>query len=733
MFKIKLLILAAMLLLAARAAAAEQIWQEVDQVQARTVATAERQYQVDGSALRALLQRVTEIRGPGSQRTIRLPMPDGSFADFEIFESPIMADEVAQRYPEIRTFKVYGIDDPIASGRLDISPQGFHAMLHTSQGRLFIDPLADSGQPDRYQARTQNASPSPGYACGVDDFNMSSVASNRAVAASAARISGKFLQYRLAVAATTEYVQLLTGPAADVTQAQLAIISAISRVNEIYERDLGIQLMLVSDETFIEKGFNVVFSDGDPAQMFIQNQDWIDTRLTPSGYDIGHVFGTRGGGLAWLGSVCENGNKAKGVSAIPDPLGDPFYIDYVAHEIGHQFDADHSFNGSSGSCGPGRNETTAYEPGSGSSIMAYAGICAGENLQGNSDATFHAGSIAQINNYTSAGGSCFSEVPTRFPNPNEPIVSAITNRTIPANTPFELDGTASDGDIPGSLGQALSYQWDQLDAGCATDANSFGTDTGFNSLFRSYPPRAQSSRNFPALGTQLRGLYDKAEVLPCHNRDLNFRLTVRDQSSGQGTANVNLSVVDTGAAFEILNLNSGSVINSSMAITVNWRVAGTDQPPISCSTVDIDLLTFQDAAYSRHSVYPLGTVPNTPGTADVFIQPADQSLSHPRARIRIKCSNNIFYDISDVDFAIAPVVPETGNFTDSDIATFSNHLNPTSIPTALSCGVIVQCKTPPGGLQPGSGKGDSSALDYRWLLLLTGLLVLAHARRARRT
>jgi hypothetical protein len=234
------------------------------------------------------------------------------------------------------------------------------------------------------------------------------------------------------------------------------------------------------------------------------------------------------------------------------------------------------------------------------------------------------------------------------------------------------------------------------------------------------------------LGTQLRGLFDKAEVLPCHNRDLNFRLTVRDQSSGQDTADVKLSVVDTGAAFEILNLNSGTAIDSSMAITVNWRVAGTDQPPISCSMVDIDLLTFQDAAYSHHSVYPLGTVANAPGTADVFIQPAEQSLAHPRARIRVKCSDNIFYDVSDVDFAIAPV-SVTGNFPDSDIVTFSNHLNPPSNPTASStapsCGAVVECKVPVAEL-PGSGKGDSGTLDYRWLLLLGGLLVLARTRRA---
>ena len=144
MFKINLLCFSLMLVLATRVGAAEQIWQEVIQAQARaataTVIPTGRQYQVDDQALRALLQRVSKIGGPGAQRTIRLPMPDGSLADFEIYESPIMADGLARRYPEIKTYKVYGIDDPMASGRISITPQGFHAMLHTSQGRLFIDP-----------------------------------------------------------------------------------------------------------------------------------------------------------------------------------------------------------------------------------------------------------------------------------------------------------------------------------------------------------------------------------------------------------------------------------------------------------------------------------------------------------------------------------------------------------------------------------------------------------------
>jgi hypothetical protein len=728
MLRIGCLCLAIVLLLAIRTGAAGEIWQEESRPGSRAADTTLRHYQADDPALRAMLQRVSEIHGPGSQRTIRLPMPDGSLAEFEIYESPVMADELAQRYPEIKTYKVYGIDDPIASGRLDITPRGFHAMLHTSQGRLFIDPETASRQPDRYLARTQSDTASPGYSCGVDDHGSSTNLLTRFAARPAARIEGSILEYRIAVSATEEYVTAVAS--GSVSGAQTEIVTAINRVNEIYERDLGIRLKLVSDnDQLIENGDNVDFTDGNVFRMLVENQEWIDSLIGSAGYDIGHLFSRNGGGLAFLGSACDDQVKANGVSGILNPVDDPFYIDFVAHEIGHQFNAEHSFNGTTLSCASGRSQATAFEPGSGSTIMAYANICGVEDLQSNSDATFHAGSIAQIDAFTADAGSCYKRIDANPPNPNYPVVSALADWTIPANTAFVLDGAASDAD-----GDVLSYQWDQMDAGCSTNANSFGTDTGDNALFRSFLPRDVSQRHFPALGTQLQELYDAAEVIPCNNRDINLKLTARDGSSGVASSDLKVSVLDTGAAFEVTNLDTPQTIVNGETFTVNWNVASTDEPPINCGNVDIDLLTFT-AGYNSYTAHPLSTTANS-GAASVQI-PAEKS--HPLARIRVKCSNNVFYDISDADLVITGTDPGPDNFSDDANPVFFNNNGTTGL-AAPVCGEIVLCgdQTPDNGdggddgdgdSGGGGGSGDSGAVDYQWLLLLTGILLLSLARR----
>jgi len=232
--------------------------------------------------------------------------------------------------------------------------------------------------------------------------------------------------------------------------------------------------------------------------------------------------------------------------------------------------------------------------------------------------------------------------------------------------------------------------------------------------------------------------------VPCNTRDINLRLTARDGRSGVGSADVRVSVKNTGAAFKILSLDTGlpivdlnldtgqSIVNPA-PVLVTWQVAGTDQPPISCANVNIDLLTFNDASYGRHSIHRLTTMPVlNSGSASVTITP--EAKSHPRARIRVKCSNNIFYDISDVDFAITGTDPGPDYFSDNLIPTFFNNKGTTGV-VAPACGAVAYCENPIDSRagEGGGGSRDSGAVDYRWLLLLTGILLLSGVRRRGRS
>lgn len=720
------LLSSAILLGAGELRAGQQIWQDISSL-LHAVDRKISRFQVDDGALRLQLMRAPlESTGDWSHQ-IRLPMPDGKIAAFRVVESPVMAAGLAAKYPGIKTFKVRGIDDSLASGRVGITPLGLHAMIHTSAGAIYLDPEEPSSQTHVYRSRFKADVAPQQFSCGIHDTQHPLGEPVNSSARVASRTEGELLEYRIAVAATIEYHQSF---GASLANTMTEIILTIMRVNTIYERDLGITLNLIGQNNkIIETVDNGLLNNENSLVLLGQVENWIDTRLTngDADYDIGHMFSAPkfvGGGVAFLGVVCNDDFKANGVTGLPNPdgvrLGDPFDIDFVAHEIGHQFNADHSFNGTTNSCAGGRNQATAFEPGSGSTIMAYAGICGGENLQLNSDATFHPGSITQIDSYTKGAGSCAVPVATIPADNIDPTITAIANRTIPANTPFILDGTASDLDT-------LSYQWDQMDAGCPTDSASFGTDNGSNALFRSFLPRDESARNFPAMGTQFLGQYDDAEVLPCTDRDLDFRLTVRDGRSGQDVEDVTVSVRKTGAAFEITNLDSEQTITNPNAFDVTWNVANTDQAPVNCPNVDIDLLTFSDTAPTdpaTYSIHPLvANLPNI-GIASVSIIPVERS--HPRARIRVKCSNNIFYDISDADLIIAGTGP---NFTDTDFSTFINNNVGTIGAVAPACGAVVECTAPPPEEESGSKGGGGGTFDYLWLLLMTGLIALINLYR----
>jgi len=647
---------------------------QVTSIQFSEESTSIQYFEADEQALRDFLTLVPHELSGDDSYTIQLPMPDGSQTLYSIVESPIMEAGLATKFPEIKTFKVFGIDDPGASGRVDISQKGFRAMLFTSQGRVFIDPELSNLKSGRYVSQLRNSNDSGGtFQCSAGEIV--SIRSELQMSSSklSYRIPGNFITYRIAIAATPQYVVAVNTGVDPLADATAAIATTINRVNQIYERDLGIRLVIIgNNELLIDVNDDNNFSNSNGLALLLENQIWIDNTIGIANYDIGHIFSTGGGGVAVLESVCDNstslalvdlGSNAMGVTGLNDPTGEIFHIDFVAHEIGHQFGAEHSFNGTSGSCGSNRSLlATTFEPGSGSTIMAYAGICGLESIQNMSDATFHAGTILQINNFVSAGGgsSCINTIVSAS-NPAEPTANAGIDRTIPINTSFQLQGTGGDTD-----GDTLSYQWDQMDAGTATSSTTLGDDFGDNALFRSYPPQPTGDRDFPALGTQVAdGPIDLSEALPCTSRIVNFRLTVRDNKSGQATDDISLTVDGASGPFRITSFNTAQTIFTTSPFIFNWDPANTNTGPVSCANVDVDLLTFSDDHKTYAVTQLLSNVVNNGN--QIITLPDNSSLN---ARFRVSCNSNIFYDISDADLIIqnsggggAGTFATTGNTT----------------------------------------------------------------------
>lgn len=587
------------------------------------------------------------MEGTGEPGTIlELPLPGGGFGRFRVQESPILAPALGARYPEIRTFAGRGIDDPAATLRADRSPAGFHAIVLSSAGTLYVDPLRGgaTGEHISYWKRDARSPREGTYPCPVKG---EPVTAEAAIEAS----SGKLLRtYRLAVAATGEYTAYHGGT---VPLGLAAVTTAVNRVNAVYERDVAIRMELVAnnDQIIYSNPNTDPYTNNNGFVMLSQNQGNLDSVIGSANYDIGHVFSTGGGGIAGLGVACGSG-KAQGVTGLPAPVGDPFYIDYVAHEMGHQWGAAHTFNGNEGACNGNRSASSAYEPGSASTIMGYAGICGSQDLQNHSDDYFHVRSFDQIVIYTvdGTGNGCAAQSVTgNLP----PVVDAGPDHVIPLGTPFVLCGSAVDQEDQA----ALTYAWEQYNLG---PAGSPGAPSGDAPIFRSFLPTSSPCRTFPQLSDLQENLQTIGEVLPSYGRTLTFRLTVRDNRPGGGgadhdTANV---VVDGGSGpFRVTAPDTATSWVSGTDELVTWNVANTDAPPVDCPEVDI--LLSADRGVTFPEVLAAGT-PND-GSETVTVPAVITDL----ARVQVACSDGIFFDISNVDFAVGePAPPPAGSVPD---------------------------------------------------------------------
>lgn len=597
---------------------------------------------------------------------IVLPMPDGTFARFTVQESPLMEEKLAAKFPEMKTYIARGIDDPRLSARLDQTPQGFHAIIFTDKGSVYIDPYwRDDAEHYVSYKRRDFLNPAKPFNCLVQD-EAEAPAKAAPGGEAAARPTGANLRtYRLAVACTGEYATAAGG--GTVNGALAAIITTVNRVSAVYERDLSIRLKLIAaEDTLIYLNAATdpyTNSDNAGSTIVAENQVNLDAVIGDANYDIGHVFKTGSGGFG-PGRVGVSGDKAKGMTGTSNPVGDPFDIDFVAHEMGHQFSASHTFNATSSQ----RTSTSAYEPGSGSTVMGYAGVLS-PNIAPNSDDYFHTRSYDQIDTYTTTGlGNVAVSTPTGN---TAPTIAALASFTIPSQTPFALTASATDPDV----GDVLTYCWEEFDLGVAQDPTAAPRDNGSSPIFRSFDPTPNPTRLFPSLTYILNnanvppatiGSLASGEFLPTTSRTMTFRVTVRDNRLAGGGSNygsMTVTSVSTAGPFAITSQNSSATIAGGSVQTVTWDVASTTAAPISCANVKISL------SADGGNTYPFilaASVPNN-GSANVTI-PNTANVATTQGRIKVEAVGNIFFDVSDANLTItstntAPALAITGSVT----------------------------------------------------------------------
>ncbi len=635
------------------------VWFETLDAHSREVRqNSPRTFRLDKTMLISILERAPMEFTDAARHAdvlLTLPMPDGRFGRFRIVESPIMEKALAAKFSEIRTYRGQGLDDPTATARFDITRRGFHAQVLSGNGSVYLDPN-NKGEADQYISYYKSdAVAESRMTCLVETSVETASGEPSGESGSDAEMvipaNGSTLRtYRLALAVTGEYTIAAGGT---VPLAMAAMTTSMNRINGIYERELAVRMTLVANNNLLiyTNPATDPYTNGDGTAMMGQNQANLDTVIGNANYDIGHAFSTGPGGIAAVNSVCNVTFKGQGVTGLTSPFGDPFDVDYASHEMGHQFGAIHTFNTLSGGCSSFRNPMSAYEPGSGSTIMGYAGTCAPDNLQLNSNDNFHVRSIERMLSYMNAGGACAALTATGN---TPPAADAGPSFTIPRNTPFALTAVGSD---PNS--DALTYSWEQYDLGPASPPEG-DLDGMARPLFRVYAPITNPARTFPSLQYILNNANVPPATYSCGGsncltgesssnmtRTMTFQVTVRDNRSGGGgivSASTQVSVNASAGPFNVTAPNTGLVWNANSQQTVTWNVASTNIAPVSAANVRILLST--DGGLT----FPTTLVASTPndGTESITVP----NINSVTARIKVGAVGNIFFDISNVNFTV---------------------------------------------------------------------------------
>ena len=629
-------------------------------------------FKLNTPALKTILANAPERFSGTSNVIIDLPTNNGEMQRFRVYEASVMEPALQAQHPNIRSYAAQGIDDGSAVARFSVSDVGVHVMISSpNYPTVYIDPYtSEKGYYINY-SRKDLPAPLETFVCHVEDAIGPRPAMDENTDVRRGADDGMLRTYRLALAANGEYSlwhlnnQGIDPGASDEVKKAAVLAAqnvAMTRVNGIYERDVSLTMVIIANNV------DIIFlnpaTDGldNTSNVINQIQAKIDGIIGAANYDIGHVFTTGGGGIAQLQSPC-GPNKARGVTGLPQPIGDPFYVDYVSHEMGHQYGGNHTQNNS---C---QRSSASYEPGSASTIMGYAGICP-PNVQNASDDYFHGFSINEMWNFVKfGGGQCSVNTPT---NNLPPVANAGPDYTLPISTPFILRGSAVD---PNS-GDVLSYCWEQQNNNPAP-MPPLNTST-IGPAFRSIDPMLSPDRYMPDISWVL--LDDLGgppnlpndndwEVVPSVSRTMNFRLTVRDNVAGGGSSDSDNVVLTFNAAagpFVVTSQSAATTWTTQTTETITWDVAGTDVAPIDSPNVDILFST------DGGQTYPITIALNIPNNGSAVVNVPN--LNTTTGRFMVISSNNIFYDLNNGVITVTGTV-DVEEFSFENFAVYPNPSN----------------------------------------------------------
>jgi Metallo-peptidase family M12B Reprolysin-like/Secretion system C-terminal sorting domain len=581
---------------------------------------------------------------------VNLPI-NNKIQTFEVYDAPVLDAVLQEQLPSVKSYIGRLVDNKNTTIRFSLSLKGFNAIiLNNDNGTQYIDSFSkDNKYCLLYYKR--DIPTETNIVClntdeegleGFSDVNLDNFSSRNVN-------DGVLREFRLALACTQEYAAFhifqlgLTSATDEVKKDAILNImnDVMTRVNAVYENELSLTM------TIIPTNKNVIFlqdsflSNNDISALIDQSQTWIDISIGSANYDIGHMLSTSGSGLAQLFSPCTN-NKARavsgGLSSIPQGT---VFENTMMHEMGHQYGAFHTYNSSS--CASPATSNSAYEPGGGTTIMSYAGICgSSSNIQSEADNYFHQNSIDEMwLNLTVGNSTCAQNTAT---NNSAPTANAGSDFIVPISTPYRLEGVATDAD---GL-ESLTYTWEEFDLGPSVNAPNNFTSSG--PIIRSFPPNTNNTRYVPRLEDYVNNVNSSTnwEKMVLVNRDINFSLVVRDNDVSGGQIDVDFMTVtvdNSGGPFSVTSQSVNNLLfTGGTTQTITWNVANTNLAPFNSNSMNILLST--DGGLTYDTLLVSNTAND--GTEDVILP----NINASSCRIMVESVDNIFYNINRKDFEI---------------------------------------------------------------------------------